>query len=144
MIAASIYTACRIRKIPITFEELSLNTRIGKKDLGRCYRLILWKLEIKIPIASPKDFLSKFTSELCLSSRTQIRALDILVKAKKRGLIGGKDPSGMAAASIYVAAIQEGEKRTQREVASIAKITEVTVRNRYKELIKELNLKVEF
>ena len=50
----------------------------------------------------------------------------------------------MAAASIYVAAIQEGEKRTQREVASIAKITEVTVRNRYKELIKELNLKVEF
>jgi len=144
MIAASIYTACRIRKIPITFEELSLNTRIGKKDLGRCYRLILWKLEIKIPIASPKDFLSKFTSELCLSSRTQIRALDILVRAKKRGLIGGKDPSGMAAASIYVAAIQEGEKRTQREVASIAKITEVTVRNRYKELIKELNLKVEF
>jgi transcription initiation factor TFIIB len=144
MIAASIYTACRIRKIPITFEELSMNTRIGKKDLGRCYRLILWKLEIKIPIASPKDFLSKFTSELCLSSRTQIRALDILVKAKKRGLIGGKDPSGMAAASIYVAAIQEGEKRTQREVASIAKITEVTVRNRYKELIKQLNLKVEF
>lgn len=143
MIAASIYTACRIRKIPITIEELSANTRINKKDLGRCYRLILWKLEIKIPTTSPKDFISRFTSELSLSPGTQGRAIEILERAKKLGLIGGKDPSGMAAASIYVAAIQEGEKRTQREIANVANITEVTVRNRYKELIKQLKLKIE-
>ncbi|MCP4762090.1 MAG: transcription initiation factor IIB [archaeon] len=142
MIAASIYTACRIRKIPITIEELSKNSRINKKDLGRCYRLILWKLEIKIPTSSPKDFVSRFISELMLSPQTQVRAVEILEKARRRHLIGGKDPSGLAAASIYVAAIQEGEKRTQREVAGVANITEVTVRNRYKELIRELNLKV--
>ncbi|MBD3351970.1 MAG: transcription initiation factor IIB [Candidatus Lokiarchaeota archaeon] len=142
MMAASIYTACRIRKIPITIDELSMNSRIDKKELGRCYRLLLWELGIKIPSRSPKNFVSRFVSELCLSSNTQRRALIILNKARKIGLIGGKDPSGMAAASIYVAAIQEGEKRTQREIASIAKITEVTVRNRYKELINKLNLKV--
>jgi transcription initiation factor TFIIB len=137
MIAASIYTACRIRKIPITIEELSLNSRIDKKELGRCYRLILTELGIKSPSTSPKDFVSRFTSELCN------RAMQILEKARRIGILGGKDPSGMAAASIYVSAILEGEKRTQREVANVAKITEVTVRNRYKELIKVLNLKVE-
>lgn len=144
MMAASIYTACRIRKKPITIEELSKNSRINKKELGRCYRLILWQLKIKIPTTSPKDFISRFTSELALSSRTQNYALQILEKARRRGLIGGKDPSGMAAASLYIAAIQHGEKRTQREIASIANITEVTVRNRYKELIKSLKLKINF
>lgn len=143
MIGASIYTACRIRKIPITIDELANNSRIKKKELGRCYRLILWNLGIKIPTTSPKNFVSRFSSELRLSSRTQLRAIKILDHARKMGLIGGKDPSGMAAASIYVAAIQEGEKRTQRQVASVANITEVTVRNRYKELIRELKLKVE-
>jgi transcription initiation factor TFIIB len=143
MVAASIYTACRIRKIPITIDDLSINTRINKKDLGRCYRLILWKLDIKIPTASPKDFVSKFASDLVLSSNVQRKAVGILEQAQKLGITGGKDPSGLAAASIYVAAIQVNERRTQREVANIAKITEVTVRNRYKELIRELKLDVQ-
>lgn len=143
MIAASIYTACRIRKIPYTIEELSQNSRIDKKELGRCYRLLLTELGIKSPSTSPKDFVFRFTSELSLRSETCNRAIQILDQARKLGILGGKDPSGMAAASIYVSAILEGEKRTQREVANVAKITEVTVRNRYKELIKLLNLKIE-
>ncbi|MHA1820422.1 MAG: transcription initiation factor IIB [Promethearchaeota archaeon] len=142
MIAASIYTACRLRKIPITIDELAKNTRINKKDLGRCYRLILWSLKIKIPASSPKDFIIRFISELKLNTRTQNRAYKILERATKLGLANGKDPSGMAAACIYVASMLEGEHRTQREIANIAKITEVTVRNRYKEIIKVLKLQI--
>ncbi|MHA1729241.1 MAG: transcription initiation factor IIB [Promethearchaeota archaeon] len=142
MIAASIYTACRIRKIPITIDELATKTRVGKKELGRCYRIILWKLHIKIPTPSPKDYLPRLASELSLSSDVQLKAYNILDQAHKFGLTSGKDPSGMAAAAVYIAAIQCNEKRTQREVANIARITEVTVRNRYKELIKQLDLKV--
>jgi len=63
--------------------------------------------------------------------------------ARKAGLTAGKDPTGLAAASIYISAILEGERRTQREIAEIVHVTEVTVRNRYKELVRELQIKVE-
>jgi transcription initiation factor TFIIB len=69
-------------------------------------------------------------------------AKKILINAKKRSITAGKDPTGLAAASLYIAAFQLGEKRTQREIAKIANITEVTVRNRYKEIIKVLHLSV--
>ncbi len=142
MIAASVYAACRTRKIPRTLDEIAKFSRINRKELGRCYRLILRELEITIPIASPIDFIPRFGAELHLSGRVQKRAITILTKAKEYGLTAGKDPTGLAAASIYVAAIQEKERRTQREIAEIAHVTEVTVRNRYKELIKELTLEI--
>jgi len=143
MIAASIYAACRMRKIPRTLDEIARFSRINKKELGRCYRLILRELDVSIPIASPIDFIPRFGAELSLSGRTQKRAAEIVNLARKAGLTAGKDPTGLAAASIYISAILEGERRTQREIAEVVHVTEVTVRNRYKELVRELQIKVE-
>jgi transcription initiation factor TFIIB len=68
--------------------------------------------------------------------------MEIIDQARGVGLTAGKDPAGLAAAAIYIAAIQNGEMRTQKEVARAAKVTEVTVRNRYKELVKRLDIKL--
>ena len=57
-------------------------------------------------------------------------------------MTAGKDPTGLAAAAIYIAGIIEGERRTQREIAETATVTEVTVRNRYKELVRKLEIAV--
>ena len=76
-----------------------------------------------------------------LSAETQSKAIDILQQARDAELTSGRGPTGIAAASLYVAALMNNEKRTQREVADVAGVTEVTIRNRYKELLKELNLK---
>jgi transcription initiation factor TFIIB len=73
----------------------------------------------------------------------QHTAAEIVDQARSKGITAGKDPTGLAAASLYIASIQEGERRTQREIAEISRVTEVTVRNRYKELVRELGLKVE-
>ncbi|MBD3228825.1 MAG: transcription initiation factor IIB [Candidatus Lokiarchaeota archaeon] len=143
MIAASIYAACRLRKVPRTLDEIARHSRISRKDLGRCYRLILRELKIRIPIASPVEFIPRFGAELDLSGRSQKRAAEIIKAAGEQGLTAGKDPTGLAAASIYISAILEGERRTQREIAEVAHVTEVTVRNRYKELVKELEIKIE-
>ncbi|MHA1270459.1 MAG: transcription initiation factor IIB [Candidatus Helarchaeota archaeon] len=143
MIAASIYAACRLRKVPRTLDEIARYSRVNRKELGRCYRLILRELNIHIPIASPIEFIPRFGAELDLSGRAQRRAAEIIKKAGEAGLTAGKDPTGLAAASIYISAILEGERRTQREIAEVAHVTEVTVRNRYKELVKELNIKIE-
>ena len=87
--------------------------------------------------------MSRFSSELTLNPKTQERAIAILKQAQKKDLISGRGPTGVAAAAIYVASTLENEKRTQREVAEVAGVTEVTIRNRYKELIEELGIENE-
>lgn len=143
MIAAAVYAACRERKVPRTLDEIARYSRINRKELGRCYRLLLRELEIIIPQASPIDFIPRFGSELTLSGITQRKAAELVKIAREKGITAGKDPTGLAAAAIYISAIIEGERRTQREIAEVAHVTEVTVRNRYKELVKELNIRVE-
>lgn len=142
MISAALYAACRLRKLPRTLEEVSEYTRTGIKKLGKNYRMLVMSLGIRMPISSPDDYIAKFGEKLNLSGRVQRLSAEMLEEARNKGLTTGKDPKGLAAAAIYITGIQEGERRTQKELAEIAGVTEVTVRNRYKNLVKELNLHV--
>lgn len=144
MIAAAMYAACRLREAPCTLDEIAYHSRINRKELGRCYRLLLRRLDVRMPVSQPTNFIPRFAQSLGLSSRVQRRAVKILEDAKAKGITAGKDPTGLAASSLYISAIMEGERRTQREIAEVAHVTEVTVRNRYKELVRELQLAVEF
>jgi transcription initiation factor TFIIB len=91
---------------------------------------------------SPQDYISRFCSELKLSRDVQAKTLEILKKAADKELTSGRGPTGIAAASIYIASVLCGERRTQREVADVAGVTEVTIRNRYKELAGKLDLEI--
>jgi transcription initiation factor TFIIB len=139
--AASLYAACRSTETPRTLKELAEASGLKKKDIARCYRLLLKELNIKMPIEDPVKCISKIASRIGASARTQMKALEILREAKAKGIAAGKDPMGLAAAALYVACVYEGEKRTQKEIAEVANVTEVTVRNRYKNLKEALNLK---
>ena len=140
VIAACLYTACRSYGIPRTLDEMATASDIERKEIGRTYRFIIRKLGIKVKQSSPKDYISRFSSVLKLSPKTQNEALKILKQAEKIELTSGRGPAGISAAALYVAALINDEKKTQREVADIAGITEVTIRNRYKELIEKLGL----
>jgi transcription initiation factor TFIIB len=140
VIAACLYAACRSYNIPRTLDEMATASDVERKEIGRTYRFIIRKLGIKVKQSSPKDYISRFSSVLKLSPATQNDALDILDQAKDVELTSGRGPAGIAAAALYVAALMNDEKKTQREVADIAGITEVTIRNRYKELIDRLKL----
>ncbi len=142
VVAASIYAACRELRIPRTLDEIARYTRAGRKDVARCYRLLVREAAIKIPLPSPIDFVPRIGELLGLSGITIRKAIEILKRAKEAGLTAGKDPAGLAAAAIYIAALQTGEVRTQKEVAQAAQVTEVTVRNRYKELARKLKIKL--
>ena len=90
--------------------------------------------------SNPADYIARFASSLKLSAETQSNSIEILGQAQKAELTSGRGPTGIAAAALYVSALLHGEKRTQREVADVAGVTEVTIRNRYKELLDELKL----
>ena len=140
MVAATLYAACRIRLKPRPLDEVADASRVDKKKLGQCYRLLTRSLAIKIPLSNPIDYISRFASQLSLSSPVQLRTVEILQRSRDIGLTIGRDPLGLAAAAIYVASIMLDERRTQREIAEVARVTEVTVRNRYKEIVKKLGI----
>lgn len=138
--AASLYAACRISETPRTLKDVSAASRIRKKDVARYYRLLVRELDLHMPVVDPVKCISKIATVVEISMLTQQRAIRIINEAKKKGIVTGKDPMGLAAASLYVACVLEGEKKTQKEIADVANVTEVTVRNRYKGLKEALNV----
>ena len=111
-----------------------------KKDIGRNYRFIARELELKLMPTSPRDYVSRFCTTLHLSNDVKFKTIEILEQAAEKELTSGRGPSGLAAASLYIASVFNGERITQREVADVAGVTEVTIRNRYKEITKKLDI----
>jgi len=140
--AASIYASFRLREIPRSLKEIGRHTHIEWKVIGRYYRFLVRKLKLRLPIPDPMNYVPKLITELELPGVMQETVLDVLKDAKDHGrLLIGRDPRGIAAGALYIASILTNNKVTQREIASAAGVTEVTVRNRYKELVRELDIK---
>jgi transcription initiation factor TFIIB len=137
-----LYAACRQCGVPRTLDEIADASRVSRKEIGRTYRFIARELGLKLMPTSPQDYISRFCSELKLSGDVQIKTIEILKEAANKELTSGRGPTGVAAASIYIASILCGERRTQREVADVAGVTEVTIRNRYKELSEKLDIDI--
>ena len=140
--AAALYAACRQCNVPRTLNEIAGSSRVSRKEIGRTYRFITRELGLKLMPTSPQDYISRFCSELKLSGDVQVKTLEILKKAADKELSSGRGPTGIAAASIYIASVLCGERRTQREIAETAGVTEVTIRNRYKEIAGKLDLEI--
>ena len=138
--AASLYAACRRFKVPRTLNEIAEVARVDKKEIGRSFRFISRELELNLNPNKPLDFLTRFISELELSTDCQNTARKIIKMAELRGLTSGRGPTGLCAAAIYTASILTKERRTQRRIAKVSQVTEVTVRNRFSELIENLDL----
>jgi transcription initiation factor TFIIB len=140
--AASLYAACRMRSIPRTLDEISIASKLNRKEIGRTYRFVMRELSINLDPTTPIDYVPRFCSELGLSGELQSKAIEIIKMAMEKELTSGRGPTGVAAAAIYIASVLLGERRTQREVADVAGVTEVTIRNRYKELVDKLDIDI--
>ena len=142
VVAAALYAACRICEVPRTLDEIADASSVSKKEIGRTYRFLARELELKLAPTSPVDYVPRFSSQLNLSGEIESKAIEIINRAKEKGLTSGRGPTGVAAAAIYIAAVLFGERKTQSDVAQIAGVTEVTIRNRYKELSEKLDMGV--
>jgi len=143
IIAALTYAVCREMGNPRTLEEIIEACNVDKREVGRAYRYLARELKLRILPVAPENFVPRFCSILGLSDKVQAKALEILKKVEKKGLSSGKGPTGIAAAAIYIASVLVGERRTQREIADTLGITEVTIRNRLKEIATKLGIEKE-
>jgi len=130
LVAACVYAACRDTETPRTLDNVADGINIKRKDVARCYRLVFRELDLKVPVADPVNGIPRIASVLDLGEKTKRKAVEILRKAKKIGVVAGKDPTGLAAAALYLACITEGGNKTQKEISEASGVTEVTIRNR--------------
>jgi transcription initiation factor TFIIB len=142
LVAASVYLTCNRNKLGRTLDEVCGATRVGRKELTKSYKVLKHALGIRMDVNHPVDFVPGFISKLGLPSEVMTETFEILRLAEERELTYGKSPTGIAAAAIYIAAHVVGNNRTQREIADISHVTEVTIRNRYKELANALDIKM--
>jgi transcription initiation factor TFIIB len=142
IVVACIYMACRQCGVIRSLEEVADSANLPKKDAARNYRFLLKQLQTNVPQVDPQSYISRIVNKLSLSGETERVAKNILRQATLMRLTGGRGPAGMAAACAYIATKITGDLRTQGEIAKVAQVTEVTVRNRYKELVNQLELEI--
>jgi len=142
VVSACIYIAARKCKVVRTLDDVARVARIDKKELSRIYRILLRRLKAEVPRSNPHNHLSVFVSQLGLTGETELMAKEVIDQASETGLTNGRSPVGIAAASVYIAGQLTGESRTQGEIARSMNVTEVTIRNRYKEFVKKLSIEM--
>lgn len=146
MITACLYAACKQSKVSRTLDEIAGVSRVSRLHIGRSYRVLISSLKLGILPPSAMEFVSRFCSPFEFpDNNIRSSAENIIRQAEGSGVTSGKGPEGIAAAAIYIAAMASPFRYrvTQKKLAKIAGVTEVTIRNRYKELVKVLHLKIE-
>jgi transcription initiation factor TFIIB len=133
---SSLYAAARQAGTPRSLDEISGVSRVEKDEIARTYRYVVRELKLEIKPADPESYVPRFASDLDLSDEAERRARKLLQSAKAEGIHSGKSPVGLAAAAVYAASLLTNEKVTQNAVSEVANISEVTIRNRYHELLE--------
>ena len=131
-----VYAAARMAGVPRSLDEIADVSRVEKAEIARTYRYVVRELKLEVKPADPEQYVPRFASDLELSEESEMRAKSLLRNAKEKGVHSGKSPVGLAAAAVYAAALLTNEKTTQAAVSDVADISEVTIRNRYHELLE--------
>ncbi|MDT7864653.1 MAG: TFIIB-type zinc ribbon-containing protein [Thermoproteota archaeon] len=147
-LGVTLYFAYKIHDFPITIKEITDMLKIDKKEISKCYSLVLEIIKnekdliSKIKLNNPKIYIEKIAKALNLDYKIETLAIKILDAAMKTGIASGKSPKSLASAAVYLACIMTNNKKTQKEIANYTQISEVTLRNRCKELIKRLDVEI--
>ena len=138
--AASVFTACRVNNLPITLDEIANLCSLNRNELSKLHRLIKRKLKLKIIISSSVTFLPKFTKKLALPKNVETEAKEIIRFVEDSKYRQGISPIALLGASIYLACKKTRVRRSQLEIAKTLGTSEVTLRNRAKEISSLIEL----
>ena len=141
MVAACLYFACREHKIPRTLQEILEESAISAKNVRRCYRTLIRELNLKVPSTDPISLIPRYVAELGLDTDVEKMTIKTLQVFISKYSTSGKDPKGLCAGALYLVSKKKNKRVSQKDIANIVGITEVTLRSRYKELVTKLNIK---
>jgi len=135
-VGACIYASCKITEIPRTIDSIANSLDIKKIEIRRSYKMIWKELELEIPLVDPVKYVAKIASIAGFNEKTKREAIRIIEQVKKTNLNVGKEPFGIVASALYLAGLNTKESKSQTIIAKASGVTEVTIRNRCKDIIK--------
>ncbi|MGA9845655.1 MAG: transcription initiation factor IIB [Nitrososphaeraceae archaeon] len=138
ILCAAVYAACRELGIPKTLNEVAQASSLREKEISKAYRILRLEFGVSIPMLDPMKCIVKVANKISLNEKTTRRAMSLMSQVTEKEISAGKDPMGLAATVIYISCLKTGEDKTQIDIAKAAGVTEVTVRNRYKDLKNKL------
>ena len=140
MLAAAIYASCRELGASRTLRDIATGTDVKRKDISRSYRILVTELDIKVPLMDPMKCIVKIGNKAGISEKTKRTAMKTMTELIEAEMSAGKLPMGLAATVLYISCLKNGENKTQKEIADAAGVTEVTIRNRFKDLKHKFDL----
>lgn len=140
LLGAALYAACREAETPRTLRDIEIVSNVKRKELAKCYRVLVERLDLKMPVVNSVYCLARIGNKIGISEKSKRLAAKILYDYEQSGEIAGKSPTGLAATALYLACVKMDEKYSQRDISKAANITEVTIRNRAAAIRKTLNL----
>ena len=145
VLGASLYVACREFEIPRTLREISAVNNEKYRETSRVYRQIVLYLGKQVPRINLFRYVEKVGKKAKLEEKNIRQALRLMKKVQETGLSAGKEPMGIVGAVIYLSLPKSDENIRQRIItqaiiADAAGVSEVTIRNVYKEIEKKLSL----
>ena len=138
VICAATYIACRDLGVSKTMKDIAAASNVKRKNIARVYRQLMLELDYKVPNIDPLKCVTKVANKAKLAEKTKRQAMNIMQKVTENEISAGKDPMGLAATVLYITCIKTGESISQKEISDIAGVTEVTLRNRFKDLMTHL------
>ncbi|MGC2684817.1 MAG: hypothetical protein WA323_23390 [Candidatus Nitrosopolaris sp.] len=126
--------------VPRTLDDIAIISNINRKSIAKCYRLVIYKLDIKIPTLDPVKCIVRVANRAVLNEKTKRQAIDVMNNVTKKEISAGKNPMGFAATVLYISCIKTGDHGTQKDIAQAAGITDVTLRNVFKDIQDKLQL----
>lgn len=159
LIAGCVFLACRRNQVPRSFREVMELTRVSKKEIGRVFKLLENFLMQKdaetgntivsggivvaheqykgTTTADPADLCNRYCSMLQMDQRTTNVAIALASKMTKSGALAGRSPLSSAAACIFMAGLLMGQSKSAKEIMSVARVSDSTIRHAYKLLYQE-------
>ena len=126
--------------VPRTLDDIAIISNIKRKSIAKCYRQIIIELDLKLPMIDTTKCIARIANKVNISEKTKHQAINLMNDVVNSGLSAGKDPMGLAATVVYASCVRTGEQKSQIDIANAADITEVTIRNRFKDLKSRLKL----
>ena len=116
ILAAAVYSAGREMETARTLKDIAVVSNLKRKDIARCYRLLVFELDIRIPVVDPKKCIARVANKLNISEKTKHQAMNIMEEVVNKQITAGKDPNSMAATVLYVSSLKADEKILQKDI----------------------------
>jgi transcription initiation factor TFIIB len=135
-VVACVYVSCREMNVPRTIEEIAEISDADKIFAGKCYRLLVRRLKVRLPSIDSTSHLARIANNAGISERTLRHAVQMMAQIKDDPISFGKDPCAIAVAVLYGACLDKGEKTSQSRISLSGNVSVVTLRKRFLDIKK--------